>query len=143
MNSKFKTKLRFNFENGVKKGWFGRKKHIRIVRLNKPLVYYSELLGKDIIIPSGFGSDGASVPQIFWNIYPPFGRYLEAAVVHDYFYYLGRRDKSWVSKETADLIFEEAMGVLGISKISRRIMYRAVAIFGYSFDKDVEDATVI
>jgi hypothetical protein len=143
MKSEFKTKLSFNFENGIRTGWFGRDKDIRIVRLNKPLVYYSKLLGKDIIVPSGFGSDGASVPQIFWNIYPPFGKYLEAAVIHDYFYYLGRHDASWVSKETADLIFKEAMEVLGISKINRNVMYKAVALFGYEFDKKVDDATVV
>lgn len=143
MSSEFKTKLSFDFENGVRKGWFGRTKNIRIVKLNEPLVYYSELLGRDIIVPSGFRSDGASVPQIFWNIYPPFGKYLEAAIVHDYFYYLGRQGASWVSKKEADLIFREAMKVLKVCKVSRNIMYGAVKVFGYSFDKVKEDATVI
>ncbi|WP_442908701.1 DUF1353 domain-containing protein, partial [Hydrogenovibrio sp. 3SP14C1] len=34
-------------------------------------------------VPEGFISDGATVPRIFWPIFPPIGRYLKATLVHD------------------------------------------------------------
>jgi len=36
-----------------------------------------------ITVPVGFITDFASIPQIFWNILPPFGPYGKAAVIHD------------------------------------------------------------
>jgi hypothetical protein len=39
-----------------------------------------------VIVPAGFKSDLASTPSWLWSIYPPFGRYTYAAVVHDYLY---------------------------------------------------------
>ena len=38
-------------------------------------------------VPKGFVCDLASVPPIFWGVYPPIGRYAYAAVVHDYLYW--------------------------------------------------------
>ena len=37
-------------------------------------------------IPNGFITDFASVPRLFWNIFPPIGNYRNAAIVHDYLY---------------------------------------------------------
>jgi len=40
---------------------------------------------RDIVIPVGFTSDGASVPRLFWVIYPPNRTdYLPCAIIHDY-----------------------------------------------------------
>lgn len=35
-------------------------------------------------VPAGFISDGATVPRIAWAIFPPVGRYLTAAIIHDH-----------------------------------------------------------
>ena len=36
-------------------------------------------------IPKGFKTDGASIPRIFWSIYPPYkSEYFSACVIHDY-----------------------------------------------------------
>lgn len=40
--------------------------------------------GKRHTIPKGFKTDLASVPRIFWSVFPPFGRYAEPAVIHDW-----------------------------------------------------------
>ena len=40
---------------------------------------------KDIVIPKGFITDGATVPRWFWIVVPPFKpRHLPAVIVHDY-----------------------------------------------------------
>ena len=39
-----------------------------------------------IIIPKGFTTDLSSVPKFLWGIFPPFGNFLLAALVHDYLY---------------------------------------------------------
>lgn len=79
-----------------------------------------------IKVPAGFLTDFASVPRIFWMIYPPDGQYTQAAVLHDYLYNIQDRPRA-----TADAIFLEAMKVLGVPLLRRRIIYRAVRIFGW------------
>lgn len=80
-----------------------------------------------IVVPRGFISDGASVPRAFWSVFPPFGKYLEAAVVHDYIYV---KLCHIYTKEQADSIFKELLEVLRISKLKRNIMYKVVSAFG-------------
>jgi len=78
-----------------------------------------------ILVPKGFKTDLASVPRIFWNIVPPHGKYAKAAIVHDYLYV-----EAYKTKEYADNIFYEAMGVLGVPEWKRTVMYLAVKHFG-------------
>ena len=79
-----------------------------------------------IHVPEGFSTDFASVPRLFWIIFPPDGQYTQAAVLHDYLYFsrIYKRKKS-------DLIFLEAMKVLKVSFWKRRTIYRAVRLFGW------------
>src|SRR5688500_10887432 len=51
-----------------------------------PFEFYSSSKGR-IVVEEGFDTDYASVPRIFWPIYPPDGEYTEGAVVHDYLYW--------------------------------------------------------
>ncbi len=108
-------------------------KFTRIVILNQDLQYKSNLLGSVVTVERGFESDGASVPRAMWSIYPPFGRYLEAAVVHDYFCVLGHRGESPICSVTAAKLFDEAMKVCGVSKWRRIKMSWAVRIGGPRF----------
>ena len=40
---------------------------------------------KDIDIPVGYITDGASIPRIFWWMFEPYSpEYLTASVLHDY-----------------------------------------------------------
>jgi hypothetical protein len=105
----------------------------RAVELQGDLVYKSAEYGGKIIVAKGFISDGASVPQVFWNRYPPFGQYLEAAVVHDYFCELGHAGQSPIDYKAAARIFREAMIVKGVGKWKRNVMYQAVLWFGPKF----------
>lgn len=80
-----------------------------------------------IIVPKGYHTDFASVPRAFWPVFPPFGRYSPAAVIHD-FLYGGRRR----SRKECDKIFLEAMEVMEVNWITRHTMYRAVRMFGWA-----------
>lgn len=77
-------------------------------------------------IPAGFITDFASIPQIFWNILPPTGKYGKAAVVHDYLY------RTWgiATKAEADWVLLEAMKALGVGWLTRTIIYSGVHFGG-------------
>lgn len=81
----------------------------------------------DIIhVPVGFVTDFASTPFIFWAIFPKTGVYSKAAVLHDWLYQSKIR-----SRAMADLIFKEAMAVLGVPRWKRDLMYWGVRCFGW------------
>ena len=82
-----------------------------------------------IVVPKGFITDLASVPRVFWVIYPPDGTYTNAAVVHDFLYsVVGVRGR--YTRKQCDNIFLEAMKVVGVPAWRRWILYSAVRIGG-------------
>jgi len=95
--------------------------------LREEFGYDVEELGSDdkINVPEGFMTDFASVPRPLWWLFPRWGRYGNAAVIHDFCYWEQSR-----SRKQADDIFLEAMGVLGVRKLTRYILYLSVRIFG-------------
>lgn len=78
-----------------------------------------------ITVPKGSTTDLASVPRMFWWLIPPFGRYTQAAVIHDYLYYTNE-----VDRKTADKIFYELMIKYDTYKWKAKLMYWAVRVFG-------------
>lgn len=86
---------------------------------------YAPALGGHITVPAGFVTDLASIPRVFWNILPPFGRYTEAAVLHDWLYRTHR-----VPRAGADALLLEAMEVCRVARWQRRVIYIAVRLFG-------------
>jgi hypothetical protein len=95
-----------------------------VMRLIEPMVYTTEDNG-DIVVPVGFYSDGASVPRIFWRIFPPFGQYWRAALLHDYLYYSNK-----FSRAKCDKYFYEAMRKCGVSRLKARTIYLSVRAGG-------------
>ena len=82
-----------------------------------------EVWYKDIVIPKGFRTDGASVPRLFWFIFPPNRTdYLPCAIIHDYLCDKGEYRK-------ADEYFKECLKELKVDKFSRTIMYLAVRLY--------------
>ena len=79
-----------------------------------------------VVVHRGFITDFASVPQPLWWLIPPWGKYGKAAIVHDYLY-----QHQTVSREDADRIFLEAMGVLKVKNWRKYPMYLAVRLFGW------------
>jgi hypothetical protein len=86
------------------------------------LVYRSAYWRELIIVPPGFVTDLASIPRIFRALIPQNGKHRLAAIVHDYLC----REKV-LDRRLADWIFLEAMEVLEVNWLQRRIMYYAVA----------------
>jgi hypothetical protein len=80
-----------------------------------------------ITVPAGFITDLASIPRLFWNILPPFGKYTAAAVVHDWIY----RNHAY-PRATCDAILLEAMQLCGVRWFPRQLIYRNVRAFGWS-----------
>jgi hypothetical protein len=81
--------------------------------------------GNSVEVPVGFMTDFASIPRPLWAILPRWGKYGNAAVIHDYCYWEQAR-----TRREADDIFLEAMVVLGVSACKRRLMYWSVRLFG-------------
>lgn len=78
---------------------------------------------KDIEIPKGFTADGASVPRIFWSLFPPNRTdYLPCAIIHDFLCDLGEYKK-------ADEYFKECLEHLRVSWIAKKVMYYAVRLY--------------
>lgn len=80
-----------------------------------------------VTVPSGFVTDFASIPRIFWSALRPDGEYAYAAVVHDYLYWTQTR-----SRDEADHIFKIAMEDFKINALTVGAMYRAVRVGGQS-----------
>ena len=86
-----------------------------------------------VTVPAGYLTDGASVPQLLWNLIPPWGSYGQAAVVHDllceYLAIVVAGELVSITRERCDEIFYESMGVLGVPKWKRWVIYRGVSAY--------------
>lgn len=82
--------------------------------------------GDIINVPIGTYTDFASIPRLLWAIFPRWGKYGNAAVIHDWMYWNQSR-----SRKEADGIFLEGMEVLEVSTWKRRTIYYAVRWFGW------------
>ncbi|TKB88578.1 MAG: DUF1353 domain-containing protein [Nitrospira sp.] len=80
---------------------------------------------KAVTVPTGFVTDFASIPRIFWSALKPDEEYAYAAVVHDYLYWDQKR-----TREEADLIFKMAMEDFDIGALKVGAIYRAVRHLG-------------
>ena len=108
-------------------------------RVDEPFEYWIEEVGRGprVVVEPGFITDFASVPRLFWNIFPPWGRYGKAAVVHDHLYQtLGliiEQDgtEKHISRARCDRIFLEAMAVLGVPAWKRWVMWAGVRMGGW------------
>ncbi len=88
----------------------------------------SEVWEAVITVPVGTETDLASVPRFFWRIFPPFGKYSQAAIIHDYLYNV---PMDGMTRKVADTIFLSAMVELGVGRIKRALIHRAVRVGGW------------
>lgn len=97
----------------------------------EPFRYHAGTLDSDeiYVIPAGFITDGASIPRLLWPILGhPWGRPGKAAVLHDFLY---RSGFPGMTRARADGLFLEAMAVLEIPEVRRRIIYLGVRVGGW------------
>lgn len=116
----------------------GFKKHATIRRIgvnnlwavDGALQYTSRNAGI-YVVPDGFITDLASIPQMFWSLIGhPADAYLEAAILHDWLYSLERPEN--MTRKRADALFLEAMESLNIRWMKRQALYISVRVFGSS-----------
>ena len=74
-------------------------------------------------VPINFLTDGASVPRIFWPIFPHDGATFPAAIIHDWEY-----QNSIEKRKVVDKRFLANMKMLGLGWLHRHMIYRAVRI---------------
>ena len=83
---------------------------------------------KDIIVPKGFLTDGASIPKYLkWRFDPFDERWKEAAIVHDWLYY-----RKLKPRKECDEILREIMLLDGAPRRIAFEFYWAVRIGGKS-----------
>lgn len=123
----------------------------------KPLIYYdddaSKLLGGDyyrvaesfryylgekyaeqwVYVPAGMLTDLATTPRIVWGLLPPCGKYGAAAIVHDRLCNTLQLTVAGntidITRARADEILGEAMEVLEVPWIKRKLISSAVAAY--------------
>jgi hypothetical protein len=84
--------------------------------------------GVIIIVPKGFVTDFASIPQPLWSFgLSPHGRFSKAAIVHDYLYW-----KQDCTREQADKLLLIAMKESGVSSSQQTEIYLGVRAGGES-----------
>lgn len=97
----------------------------------REMTYYAGHLGSDeaYTVPYGFVTDFASIPRVFWTLIGhPAMDYAQAAVLHDYLYTV-----RVTTRQRADGLFLEAMGVLGVPTWKAWVLYAAVRSAGWIF----------
>lgn len=77
-------------------------------------------------IPTGFPTDLASVPRIFWGLIPPTGVYEKAAVLHDWMCLRLAAGDSPISSHDVDGLFRRVMREAGVGLITRWVMWTGV-----------------
>lgn len=85
---------------------------------------YTSMNG-EINVPTGFVTDGASIPFMFRSIFSPTGRYFGAAIVHDYILV-----DEWNWPKANDQ-FKKEMEALGIKKWRMFFILNAVRFWGW------------
>jgi hypothetical protein len=81
----------------------------------------------DTAVPSGFCTDLASVPRLYWSLLPKTGRYAYAAIVHDFHYWT-----QTITRAQADEILKAAMQDSNVGTATVSVIYGTVRAFGAS-----------
>ena len=83
-------------------------------------------------IPTGFHTDGASIPRVFHNIIGPTGPgWFEAGVLHDYLYSRHSDEHFKTTRKQADDLFLEVMFNIGVPWYLRNTIWAAVRSAGW------------
>lgn len=84
----------------------------------------------ELCVPAGFVSDLASVPWFLHFLFPPYGRYTEAAIIHDWLYsvqYCTRGEADWIMVEVMRAHIPPPY------YITRASFYGAIRAFGWAY----------
>ena len=85
-------------------------------------------------IPAGFVTDGASIPKFYRWRFSRLGKYVRAAVVHDWLYRMGGEG---LTRKQCDQVFLVLMRQDGVGDWASKVMYRAVRVGGRGSYKEL------
>jgi hypothetical protein len=109
---------------------------VSMFRLERALRFRSDIAGGDIIVPVGFTSDLASIPQIAWSVFAdPDAPFIElGSWPHDYLYTnRGRVNGRTITRDGCDHILAfEAMPELGAKRWQQNAVYLVLRYRGAS-----------
>ena len=99
--------------------------------------------GDLVQIPKGFKFDGSSSPRFIWWLFPSYGDFLFAALIHDYLYHIKYRSED-VGMDYAQQLADKEMLVWSMlinnknigKRIDNKERYQAVKWFGKKQYKD-------
>ena len=86
----------------------------------------TSVANRPIVVPKNFVTDFASVPRYLWSLYPPWGRYGKAAIIHDYLYSAG-----CFSRAHCDRIFLLVMQQCGTGTLNAYLLFHFVRLGGW------------
>ncbi|MEH0194872.1 DUF1353 domain-containing protein [Caulobacter sp. CCNWLY153] len=98
----------------------------KLFTLEAEFPYCDVETGKVIVVPRWYVTDFASVPWYGQGFVDPQGPTARAAIVHDWLYAIGEKDK----RAEADAIFLRAMLKYGVKPFQANIAYQAVKTGG-------------
>jgi len=81
----------------------------------------------DLIIPRGFKTDFASVPQFLWWLIPPHCKAAMPSVIHDY----TCQYAIWPRKE-CDLVFKQLLAQASVPRWQYLLMFWFVRMLGWT-----------
>ncbi len=85
-----------------------------------------------LFVPGGYVSDGCSVPQWLWGVFPPLGAFFVPGLIHDFLY-----ETKLYSRAYADWLFLQYLGAYSpTTPRANYIRYLSVRVFGgYAWKK--------
>lgn len=96
--------------------------------------------GNRFVVPQGFDTDFASIPQKFWSVIAPYeSRLVAPSIMHDYMYNCPGDH----TRKYADEVFYSALIAQGVSAYDASKFYYAVRFFGEPFYKSGHDCSAI
>jgi len=123
------------FKSQLKVEWMNQDDdELPVWKLLEPLVYRSDLLGRDVSVPADFITDFASVPRAPVIYFLAGNRGNRAAVVHDYLI-----NSKEVDRRTADEVFYEALVATNVDTWRARVMFLGVQSYTTSLEEPPPD----
>lgn len=119
MKSEFRSELDFHMKTGSD----------MVYILDAPLIYYSERLEREIIVPAEFNTDLSSVPRVPIIYWLWGARAHREGVLHDYAFRIDSNPV--VSFMIANWLFLEAQQSRGKNLFVRQPMFYGVVIGGH------------
>lgn len=93
-------------------------------------------------VPTGFITDGATIPRWLWWLLPPLGEYSQATTLHDYLCRVysvtvivnGVEVEKTITRKQIDKILDESLGVLEVTPWKRKAIMAGVNLYRILFN---------